>query len=324
MDYREATLRGTRGASEALAHFGLKEKIRNGLQQIDIFECLKQLDIVTVCRPLDGLLGAYTTHNNTCGVLISTNRRLPIQRFTAAHELGHFWLKHGTSVDSEELITAVRNGDNPPLQEVEAEAFASEFILPKTLVGYTIRRQNYSKHDLKNPEVIYQLSLRLGVSYSATRVALQNFKFISQQESQHAAQVQPKQIKQALLKGLGLNASHPDVFHLTESDNDGYILSSEEDTIILDLPEHSTSGFAWSDVSQLENIDKIVDIHTTSDGHSIGGVSRRKMVLKGTAVTELHTHEKRPWEVGKAPLNQFDVTIDFRGKESGLPRAYKQ
>ena len=166
--------------------------------------------------------------------------------------------------------------------------------------------------------------MRLGVSYSATRVALQNFNFISLHESQHAAQVQPKQIKQALLKELGLNASYPDVFHLTESDNDGYILASEDDTVILDLPEHSTSGFTWSDVSELENIEKIFDINTTSDHSVIGGISRRKMVLKGTAVTGIHTLEKRPWEAGKTPLNQFDVTIDFRGKESGLPRAYKQ
>lgn len=324
MDYRQATLRGTRGAAEALTHLGLKEKIKNGLRQIDIFECLKQLDIVTVCRPLDGLLGAYTTHDSTAGILISTNRRLPIQRFTAAHELGHFWLQHGTSVDSEELINSVRVGNNPPLQEVEAEAFASEFILPKTLVGYTIRRQNYTKSDLKNPDVIYQLSLRLGVSYAATRVALHNYNFISLQESQNAAQTQPKQIKQNLLKELGLSASHPDVFHITECDNDGYILSSEEDTIILDLPEHSTSGFTWSGLSHLENIDNIVDLHAISDGKLIGGISRRKIVFKGATVIEIHTDEKRPWEVGKTPLNSFGVTIDCRGKESGLPRAYKQ
>ena len=324
MDYRAATLRGTRGASEALTQLGLKEKIKEGLRQIDIFDCLKQLDIVTVCRPLDGLLGAFTTHNQTSGVLISTNRRLPIQRFTAAHELGHFWLKHGTSVDSEASINAIRNGSQVPFQEIEAEAFAAEFILPKALVGYTIRRQNYAQPELKMPEVIYQLSLRLGVSYSATRVALQNFRFISQRESQLAAKVQPKQIKQALLSEFGLTASHPDVFHLTEYDNDGYILSSEDDIMILDLPEHSTSGFAWSDLSQNENLQTLFDLHVNDSGRAIGGMSRRKIVVQGSAIAKVMTSEKRPWEMDRDALHQFGITLDFRGKESGLPRAFNQ
>lgn len=325
MDYRMATLRGARGASEALTQLGLKAKIREGLQQIDIFECLKQLDIVTVCRPLDGLLGAYTEHNETSGVLISTNRRLPIQRFTAAHELGHFWLKHGTSVDSEESINAIRSRNTRvPVEEIEAETFAAEFILPKSLVGLTIRRQNYAQCELKQPNVIYQLSLRLGVSYSATRVALQNFKFITPAESENAAKIQPKQIKQALLNELGLRASHPDVFHLTEHDNDGYIFSSEEDIVILDLPEHSTSGFSWSDLSNCENLSKLFDLHVPLSEQNIGGLSRRKIVVQGSAVTEVIAEEKRPWEIGKEALHQFGVTLDFRGKESGLPRAFNQ
>ncbi|MEI8704706.1 ImmA/IrrE family metallo-endopeptidase [Pseudoalteromonas sp. B62] len=261
MNYREATLRGTRGASEALSRLGLKTKIKEGLHQIDVFDSLKQLDVVTVCRPLEGLLGAYTMHGKTHGVMVSTNRRLPIQRFTAAHELGHFWLQHGTSLDSEESIGDARNvKGNAPFKEVEAEAFASEFILPKSLVGYTIRRQNYAKPDLKNPETIYQLSLRLGASYSATRVAMQNHKFISLQESTIAASVSPKSIKQCLLKGLGINASHPDVFILTEKDNGSYILSGPEDTVIIELQEHSTSGYSWTEIPSSTIVNTLLDL----------------------------------------------------------------
>ena len=325
MNYREATLRGTRGASEALSHLGLKTKIKEGLQQIDVFDCLKRLDVVTVCRPLDGLLGAYTTHGQTHGVMVSTNRRLPIQRFTAAHELGHFWLKHGTSIDSEESINNARSiKGNAPFSEVEAEAFASEFILPKSLVGYTIRRQNYAKSELKNPEIIYQLSLRLGASYSATRVAMQNHNFLSLQDSSRAASVSPKLIKQTLLKELGLSASHPDVFHLTEKDNGSYILSGPEDTIIIDLQEHSTSGYSWTEIPSSANINTLFDIHKIASESRIGGLSQRKLVLQGNEVAQINTQEKRPWDVGGKPINNFEVTLDFRGQESGLPRAYNQ
>jgi Zn-dependent peptidase ImmA (M78 family)/predicted secreted protein len=325
MNFREATLRGTRGASEALSELGLKTKIKNGLQQIDIFDCLKQLDVVTVCRPLDGLLGAYTTHNQTHGVLVSTNRRLPIQRFTAAHELGHFWLKHGTSIDSEESIDKARNSKgNAPLHEVEAEAFASEFILSKALVGYTIRRQNYSKSELKHPDIIYQLSLRLGASYSATRVAMQNHNFISLHESSQAAAVSPKIIKERLLRDLGLRASHPDVFHLTENDNGSYILSGPEDTVIIELQEHSTSGYSWTDIPSSATLNTLFDFNKTEVSSGVGGLSHRKLVLQGTEVAQISTHEKRAWEVNGNPINTFEITLDFRGQESGLPRAYNQ
>ena len=52
MDYRQAVLNGSRGASEALSQLGLKAKIREGLQQVDIFEALHQLDVTTLCLSL--------------------------------------------------------------------------------------------------------------------------------------------------------------------------------------------------------------------------------------------------------------------------------
>lgn len=325
MNYREAILNGTRGASEALYHLGLNEKINAGMQQIDVFECLKQLDIVTVCRPLDGLLGAYTTHGSTHGVLVSTKRRLPVQRFTAAHELGHFWLKHGMSVDSEESIKAAReHSGNAPLQEVEAEAFAAEFILPKSLVFYTIKRQEYTKTELKDPNVIYQLSLRLGVSYSATRIAMQNHRFISFEESNKAATITPKEIKDRLLKELGIRASHSDVFHITVKDNGSYMLAGPEDTIIIDLPEHSTSGYSWTGIKSSTCINTLSDLNITENTANVGDLSNRRLVIKGDEVAQINTQEKRPWDKNGQAINQFELTLDFRGQESGLPRAYNQ
>ena len=153
---------------------------------------------------------------------------------------------------------------------------------------------------------------------------MQNFRFISRQESELAAQVQPKKVKQELLNELGLDASYPDVFHQTEYDNDGYILSSEDDIVIIDLPEHSTSGFAWTELPQNENLRALFNMHISPNDQSIGGLSRRKIVVQGSAVAEIHTQERRPWEVKKDALHQFGITLDFRGKESGLPRAFNQ
>ena len=54
-------------------------------------------------RPLKGLLGAYLPHPIP-GVLVTTERPLSIQRFTAAHEVGHFRLEHLPSLDDESIL----------------------------------------------------------------------------------------------------------------------------------------------------------------------------------------------------------------------------
>ena len=54
----------------------------------------------------------------------------------------------------------------------EADAFAVGFMLPKWLVVGHCARQGWRIADLLRPEVVYQLSLRLGASYEATCRAL--------------------------------------------------------------------------------------------------------------------------------------------------------
>lgn len=324
MDYRQAVLKGSRGAAEALTQLGIKAKIREGLQQIDVFEALNELDVTTLCRPLDGLLGAFTTNGNANGVLISTKRRLPVQRFTAAHELGHYWLKHDSSLDSEASINALRQNNRGPTQEVEAEAFASAFVIPRTLVKYTAQRQNFSKTDLKNPDIIYQLSLRLGVSYSATKVALVNYDIMSPYDYEAIKNVTPKLIKQRLLKEFCIDASYPDVFHLTEKDNSAYLMSAEDDVMILDLPSHASSGYLWQNTGNDSLLTTTHDFHSDENTISVGGVTRLKKVFTGKDKAELSLIEKRPWETDGNSNTRFNATLDFRGIETGLPRAFRQ
>jgi hypothetical protein len=60
---------------------------------VDVFDASLQLNLPLILRPLNALLGAYLPLP-TPGILITTQRPLSIQRFTTAHELGHFRLQH--------------------------------------------------------------------------------------------------------------------------------------------------------------------------------------------------------------------------------------
>ena len=50
---------------------------------------IKAFKITVLFRPLEGLLGAYVPTPNSAGMLVTTQRDHHVQRFTAAHELGH-------------------------------------------------------------------------------------------------------------------------------------------------------------------------------------------------------------------------------------------
>lgn len=58
---------------------------------VDVFVAIASLDLPLLLRPLHGLLGAFL-NEPIPGVLITTERSMSIQRFTAAHELGHLSL----------------------------------------------------------------------------------------------------------------------------------------------------------------------------------------------------------------------------------------
>lgn len=93
---REAVLLGSLEAAQLHADAGLDST--SGAVSIDVYEFIASRDIELVFHKLGGLLGAYLEIQRP-GILVTTERPLAIQRFTAAHELGHAVLKHKIGVD---------------------------------------------------------------------------------------------------------------------------------------------------------------------------------------------------------------------------------
>jgi Zn-dependent peptidase ImmA (M78 family) len=323
-EYRNAKLNGARAAAEVHHKLGTNGKIRNGDNQVDVFESINELEIPVLCRPLTGLLGAYVTKPHR-GILITTNRRLPIQRYTAAHELGHYWLKHEESFDTEDSVSLARGGiNNIAAQEVEAEAFAAEFLLPKFLLVKVSQRLGWSKLDLKHPDNIYQLSLRVGVSYEATWRALLDNNLINNATAEVIEANPPKSSKLKLIEPYELFDPWSDVISLGIEESGSVVHASPEDTVIIELPEHSSSGYIWSDVSELEGIHAIASESGNANADVFGGVNLRKQLFKGAGRVLIELAEQRPWEKAQNPQATFEIDIDFLGKEEGLPRVYRK
>jgi len=324
MNLRDAKLRGIRAASEVHHQLGIDRYIKEGMELVDVFSSIADLDIPALCRPLEGLLGAYHASENSRGILITTNRRLPIQRFTAAHELGHAWLGHESSLDSEDLILSARTSPmSVAVQEIEAESFASEFLLPKTLFYFTAKRQGWNKASLCKPETVYQLSLRTCTSYEATWRAMLEHKLIDRKAADILSSATPKEAKASVLGQLQPSDPWADALNLRAEDSGTHILASPQDTVVLSLSENASSGYRWEGLENQPNVELLDDRNSSSD-QDIGSVTQREMAFRGTGNQTIHLEQKRPWESGESPLNEFDIEIDFNGQERGLPRAARQ
>ena len=302
-----------------------QERIVEGHGRIDVFEMLVEKDIPILFRPLKNLLGAYVDDPSQ-GVMITNQRPLPVQRFTAAHELGHAMLGHEASYDEEEVLTrALFSGeDRFDPREMQANAFAMELLTPRWLIAQHMRRQGWRQSDLSNPKIVYQLSLRMGSSYSATVYALKSYSIISDSSTHALRQVTPKQIKQQIADYLEPINWYGDIWLITAKDQGLFVEGSQSDFVIIDLQEHSASGYLWQ-INQVSDTGLIIrsDERISPFADEIGGVVHRVMTAQAAESNNgvkgrLNLREVRPWSPDDSLLNSVELDLEFTGPVQGL------
>src|ERR1700676_1287831 len=142
-DNRAAILTGAKAAHTLHRDLGIKEQIeRAGGGRVDVFGAIAKPGATLIFQPLDKLLGAYLP-GDELGVLITTKRPLPVQRFTGAHELGHLYMRHEPSLDDDNILRRAPFSASGQInrQEREADAFASMFLSPAWLLALILQHQ---------------------------------------------------------------------------------------------------------------------------------------------------------------------------------------
>lgn len=312
---------GTRGQIEA----------RGG--NIDIFGTINTLGVPLLLRPLKGLLGAYL-NSPAPGILVTTERRMAVQRFTAAHELGHSHLGHDPSLDDEGILRramAQQASPTPPsgrLQEIEADAFAIEFLIPRWLIKWHADHQKWRAADFEKPDIVYQLSLRLGASYAATCWTLARYNWLSPAEARRLTEVKPKNFKEALLADHQPSDYRGDVWLLTDRDAGLLIDGSRDDHFVLRLEEHSGGGYLWN-IDQLKESGFAIvrDARHSFDEEDVGGHVVRSITAHPDEPRrgQLTLDERRPWLPSAPPLSTFVLDYDLSGPETeGFSRAERR
>lgn len=317
-DFASAVRKATLEATRLQRDLGIQAKVVRSGGRVDIYDTIARVGVPLMFTKLDGLLGAYY-RDPSPGVLVTTQRPLSQQRFTAAHELGHHHLGHAPSLDDESILRRApfqgRAGDD--LQEVEAEAFAAAFLLPRWLLDWHCERQDWTDADLRDPALVYQLALRVGTSFLATVWTLHRYDVFDRSSAQQMAKLELKKIKQELLRGYTPDDFRDvDVWLVTERDADR-LHGGPKDLFVVRLPEHSGAGYLW----QVESIDGealavVADGREEIDGENIGGPTIRRITAaaRDRRAGELRLAERRPWQPAN-PLKTFAVQYSLIGAE---------
>lgn len=326
MARRSEILKAVYEADRLHKQFDSRDRAEGGSGRIDVFGMLVEREVPVMFRPLDKLLGAFIDRPDK-GVIITSQRPLAVQRFTAAHELGHEVLGHGPSFDEEDIISDASffAPGHHASHEVQANAFASQLLAPSWLVAQHLKRQGWTRLDLANPTVVYQLSLRMGSSYSATCYALEEGKSITRHERNELLQVKPKTIKRSLAEPYTPDKWYGDVWVITDRDNGTLLEGSRADLVVFKVQEHASSGYLWQlgDLADAGLAIRNDERASPADRERIGSVVFRTVIAESqeaiTASGHLHLKETRPWEASPEELQSIEFDIDLSGPiPSGL------
>ena len=148
------------------------------------------VDIYAIARAYNIDVKEVALEDSVSGVLVIKNGRAIIgvnethlpsrQRFTIAHEVGHYLLHRDFSdvfVDASPVFFRDgRSSDGTVLQEVQANAFAAELLMPEIVLRRELRDRPVDAFD---DLALRQLAMRFGVSVQALTIRLTRLGLIT-------------------------------------------------------------------------------------------------------------------------------------------------
>jgi len=126
----------------------------------DIYELVCKYGLSLRFTKISTMDGLYLNDGLAGSINVSTLRPSGHQRFTAAHELGHFIFGHGAHLDEK-----IEKMESDAEEEYLADSFARHILMPKRAVlrGFACLGTD-PKH--ASPEQCYSVASWLGVGYT--------------------------------------------------------------------------------------------------------------------------------------------------------------
>lgn len=126
----------------------------------------------------DDVSGFLVKKKGKVFLAVNSNHHPNRQRFSIAHELGHYYLHLNSSstvfIDKTVYYRNVDSSSGKYQQEIEANAFAADLLMPRDMLEKELEKFGEELTDMD----IYRLANRFGVSQQAMELRLQNLGLI--------------------------------------------------------------------------------------------------------------------------------------------------
>jgi len=234
-DFHVRRLQAAAAALGLLAETGIDQE-----RQIDVFGLCERLGLWLAFFSLDHLLGAFIPEGPG-GILVTTERPVTMQRYTVAHELGHWRLGHteGPALDGEEQVL----GETTDEDELLAQIFAAALLMPPPLIFGVLRRLDLRSELL--PIHAYTVAREAGVSYEAAVRQLANLEIIAPSQIPKLLDTAPLKIKTEIGYGRRPIVGTADVWPVDEHWDGHRLAVRVDDEVIIALPENRSTGYRW-------------------------------------------------------------------------------
>lgn len=170
-----------------------REAAKSPVAPIDPVELAIFASCKVIYTGLDSLEGLYQPEPEPT-IILGSNRPLGRRAFNCAHELGHHLFCHG--VQFSELIEQ-KNDSRKPIEEVIADGFAANLLMPKQGVLKAIKDRGITTEALE-PEDVFMLASYFGVGYSTLITHLeQTIRCINSSQKEKLLNTKPAFVKSA-------------------------------------------------------------------------------------------------------------------------------
>ncbi|GHF65997.1 Zn-dependent peptidase ImmA (M78 family)/predicted secreted protein [Deinococcus metalli] len=327
MNARTRALAKQRGTSAAAA---THERLGTDTgRRIDVFRIIERSSVWLMFQPLD-VYGLYKRipdqGGDISGILLNAKHPPSLQRFTAAHEFGHHEMGHAESVDGEVELGLARDRVTDSMIEVEAQAFAANFLMPPRLVYTLVRQAGLPREGAEpTPQQAYLMGLEMGASYQATVTQLRALDVISPQIYSRLISVSPLHVKTQLRGGERPLNGRVDVWPLDYQDAGRVVYPRVSDELVVQLPEMPSTGYIWTapvSTGAEPAVEVLVDQFLQgpeADENVLGGSGLRRFVLRvihaGGAHLELR--KERPWQGSGEPVDRYGIDLNITPHPAG-------
>lgn len=153
-----------------------KYKQAGGYLPVDVEQIAREYNIIVRQADLpDEISGVLDNSTGRYIILVNSNQVLVRQRFSIAHELGHYFLHSSDDAEKQVHIDKIRyyrnnkSSSGTDMKEIEANVFASELLIPTDELFSIL---STGKYDIFDDKCISSLAKKFGVSSAALSVKI--------------------------------------------------------------------------------------------------------------------------------------------------------